>query len=140
MLVALLWLLLLPAHAETIKSSGYVVRTSVVNSMQIPAQVAQGYGIQRDGALAVVTITLQRPTTDDPLHPLAAKVTGDARTLMGQRDTLEFRRISDGGSIFSVATLPINENRQQVTFDLEVTTIDGSTLIPLEFTHTLYRR
>lgn len=117
-----------------------MVRYSVINSTLIPPQVARENGIERQGDIAIVTITLQRPTESDPLNAVPAQVTGHARTLLGEDYKLDFRRVTSAGSVYSLAVLPLHESKQTVTLELEITTVDGSRLIPLTFTRTLYRR
>lgn len=116
------------------------MRYSVINSMQIPPRVADDNDIERRSNRAIITITLQRPTEDKPLNAVPAHVTGTARTLLGERYRLDFRRVKSAGSIYSVAAVPLPEDKQTVTFELEITTTDGSRLIPLAFTRTLYQR
>lgn len=128
------------AFAGAVDSGAYTVRYSAINSLQIPASVASANGITRDGHKAVITITLQRPTADNPYQAVAAKATGTARTLIGTPQPLDFHRVDTGHSIYSIATLPLSEDRQTVTVSLEVTTLDGSALIPVEFTQQLYAR
>lgn len=126
--------------ADAIRSAGYTVRYSAINSLQIPSAVAETNGIARAGDKAIITITLQHPTEDDAYHAVPARVTGQARTLIGERHTLDFRRIESDGSVYSIAALPLAEAKQTVTLTLEVTTLDGSVLIPVTFTKKLYTR
>src|SRR5699024_3631844 len=110
------------------------------NSLQIPPAVARDNGIERDGDQAIVTITLQQPTDDKPLQAVSATVTGQSRTPMGASQTLDFRRGVSAGSVYSLAVLPLADDEQTVTLELEVATADGSTLIPVTFTKKLYLR
>lgn len=128
------------ATAGTLKSGNYVVRYSVINSMQIPAAVAKENAIEQRSNRAIVTITLQRPTESAPFKAVPARVTGTAGTLTGKNHTLDFRRVTATNSTYSLAAIPLTENKQTVTIDLEITTLDGSRLIPLTFTKKLYRR
>src|SRR5699024_7930699 len=128
------------ACAGALDSGAYTVRYSAVNSLQIPASVARSNGIERDGNMAVITVTLQKPTADHPYQAVAATVTGTARTLLGTPQKLAFRRVDTGNSVYSIATVPLGEAVQTVTVQLEVTTADGSALIPVEFTQKMYRR
>lgn len=138
----LVGLVLFSTHvwAGAVDSGYYTVRYSAINSLQIPAAVAQTNGIERDGNKAVVTITLQYPTEDNPYQAVPAKVTGKARTLLGMAQTLDFRRVQSSGSVYSIAVLPLTDKKQTVTLSLEVSTVDGSTLIPVTFTKRLYIR
>lgn len=121
-------------------SGAYVVRYAVINSTQIPAAVAEANAITRRGDRAIVTITLQRPSADKPLNAVPARVTGSVRTLLGEQHELDFRRVNSDNSVYSLAAIPLHEHKQTLTLALEVTTLDGSALIPVAFTQTLFQR
>jgi len=135
-----LCLLAAPASADTVESGDLVVRYSVINSLLIPAQVARANDIQRRGDRAIVTITLQQPSAAEPLHAIAADVTGHARTLLGERHELDFRRVEAHDSIYSLAIVALHEDEQTVTLDLVVTAQASGHSIPVMFTQELYRR
>ncbi|MES1925784.1 DUF4426 domain-containing protein [Salinisphaera sp. T31B1] len=118
-------------------SGAFTVQYSAVNSLQIPPAVAQANGIERDGETAVVMITLQKPAPDAPLQAVPATVTGSARTLMGDRRTLTFRRVEGAGSVYSLARVAV-EDDLTLTFDLTVKASDGSATIPVRFNQTFY--
>src|SRR5699024_810732 len=90
LLLGVLLLVAALAKAGEIGSGAYTLRYSVINSLQIPASVAAANGIERAGDRAIVTITLQKPTADNPYQAVAAKVSGTARTLIGTPQTLDF--------------------------------------------------
>ena len=127
------------AAGGSINSGNYVVHYSAVNSLDIPASVARDNGIARDGETAIVMITLQKPTPEAPLQAVAANVSGSARSLMGERKTLEFRRVERANSIYSLAPVPIDDE-QTLTFDLDVTAADGSATVPVRFNQTFFTR
>lgn len=121
----------------TVYSGDYTVRYSAVNSMQIPASVARDNHIERDGQTAVVMVTLQRPTADDPLHAVPARVSGYAQDLMGHKTTLLFDRIESAGSVYSLADVSI-EGDPTLTFDLQVDAIGANATIPLRFNQQFF--
>jgi hypothetical protein len=110
-----------------------------VNSLDIPQAVAANNGIERDGTTAIVMITLQKPTPDAPLQAVAANVSGSARTLMGERKTLRFRRVEGAGSVYSLAPVAISDD-QTLTFDLDVRAADGGATVPVRFNQTFFTR
>lgn len=114
-----------------------MVQYSAVNSLQIPRAVAADNAIQRDGATAIVMITLQKPTAESPLGAVPANVSGRARTLMGERTPLTFRRVESAGSVYSLAPVAISDD-QTLTFDLNVRAADGGATIPVTFNQTFY--
>jgi hypothetical protein len=114
-----------------------VVHYSAVNSLQIPESVAADNGIERDGATAILMVTLHKPTPDSPRQSVPATATGHARTLMGERKPLSFRRVQSTDSIDLLAPLAI-EDDQTLTFELEVRADDGGAQIPVRFNQTFY--
>ena len=130
----------MPALAGgSINSGDYVVHYSAVNSLQIPQAVAKANGIERAGDTAIVMITLQKPTADAPLNAVPANVTGTARSLMGERKTLTFKRVESAGSVYSQAPVAIDDE-QTLTFDLNVRAAAGRATVPVRFNQTFYTR
>lgn len=139
-LALLACLIALPALAGgSINSGNYVVHYSAVNSLGIPETVARANNIERDGDTAIVMITLQKPTPDEPLNAVPAAVTGTARSLMGDRQTLNFRRVERVGSVYSIAPIVIRDE-QTLTFDLTVEAVNASATIPVRFNQTFFTR
>lgn len=126
-----------PAQAGSVESGDHTVQYSAVNSMQIPASVAEANDIERVGDRAVVMVTLQRPTDDAPLNAVPARVTGQARTLMGETRPLSFTQVESANSVYSLAGLPISDD-DTLTLSLEVRAEDGSAMIPVQFNQTFY--
>ncbi|HLQ85567.1 MAG TPA: DUF4426 domain-containing protein [Salinisphaeraceae bacterium] len=127
-------------HAEAYKSGAYVVQYSVVNSMLLPAAVADRYGFKRSGERAIISVTLQRPSKNEPLQALPAQVSGQAKTLLEQRQELDFRQVDDGDSAISLAEFKLAEKEQTLTFELRIKPADSERTIPLRFTETLYQQ
>lgn len=105
--------------------------------MQIPESVAEANDIERAGDVALIMITLQKPSRDAPLHAIAADVTGTARDLLGNKTRLDFRRVESANSVYSLASLPI-EDDDTLTFTLNVEAASGEAVVPVEFNQTFY--
>lgn len=125
------------AAGGSLNSGDYVVHYSAVNSLQIPQAVAADNGIERDGATAIVMITLQKPTAESPLNAVPAEVSGHARTLMGERRKLTFRQVENAGSVYALAPVAISDD-QTLTFDLNVRAADGAATIGVTFNQTFF--
>lgn len=131
--------LALVANASgTVNSGAFTVQYSAVNSMQIPDSVAKANGIKRDGETIIVMITLQKPTRDEPFKAVPANVTGSARTLMGDRTALKFRRVENAGSVYSLASFKLDSDEQTLTFAMEVKAVDDKATIPVSFNQRVY--
>ena len=98
----------------------YVVHYNVINSDQIPPQVAQGYGIKRSSSRALVNITVMDSTQGENGTAVHAAVTTDTINLTGQRREVEMREIvEEGEAIYYIGELPIH-NMETYNFTVHV--------------------
>ena len=98
----------------------YAVHYNVINTNLIPAQVAQGYGIQRSSSRALVNITVLDTSQGESGSPVHASVTTSAVNLTGQRRDIEMREIVDpDNAIYYIGELPIH-NMETYNFTVKV--------------------
>ena len=98
----------------------YQVHYNVINTNLLPAQVAQGYGIQRSSSRAMVNITVLDTSQGENGTPLSAEVTANSINLTGQRRNIEMREINDAeGAIYYIGELPI-ANMETYNFTVNV--------------------
>jgi len=98
----------------------YEIHYNVINSSLIPAQVAQGYGIQRSSSRALVNITVVDTEQGESGTPLHADVSTDTINLTGQRREVEMREIVDpDGAIYYIGELPVH-NLETYNFTVNV--------------------
>lgn len=109
----------LPAGAQqTITIKDIEVHYSAFNSTFLTPQVATQYQLKRNGYSAVLNISvldtaaLGKPAT-------GAKLSGQARNLIGNIRELEFREVKEGDAIYYLAEFPIS-NEENLTFDIDV--------------------
>ncbi len=87
----------------------YEVHYNVLNSDQIPAPVAQGYGIQRSSSRALVNIAVLDASDANDTRPVKAKVSATAVNLSGQLRDIEMRAIEDPDeAIYYIGEMPIH--------------------------------
>jgi len=109
----------------------YEIHYNVINSNQIPAQVAQGYGIQRSSSRALVNITVMDKSGGGQGEPIKAVVNTHAINLTGQRRDVDMREISEpDGGIYYIGELPIH-NMENYNFKVTVS-VEGEAK-PFEF-------
>jgi len=98
----------------------YAVHYNVINADLIPAQVAQGYGIQRSSSRALVNITVMDTEQGESGTPLHADVQTSTVNLTGQRRDVEMREIVDAdGAIYYIGELPVH-NLETYNFKVKV--------------------
>ena len=102
----------------------YVVHYNVINSDQIPPQVAQGYGIKRSSSRALVNIAVMDSSQGPSGTAVRAAVTTSTINLTGQRREVEMREIvEEGEAIYYIGELPIH-NMETYNFTVHVQ-VDG---------------
>ncbi|MEX3074220.1 DUF4426 domain-containing protein [Vibrio alginolyticus] len=115
----LLSLLSFPTFAEQFKNMKDIeVHYVAFNSTFLTPKIARSYDIKRNGYLAIINISvLDRASLGKPA--LEAKVSGQAKNLIGQTQKLTFREIKEGDAIYYLAELPVT-HEETFTFDIDV--------------------
>ncbi|EHU4916957.1 DUF4426 domain-containing protein [Vibrio vulnificus] len=136
MVAVLSCLMALPTWAEqfqTIKDAE--VHYVAFNSTFLTPKVARSYGLKRNEYSAIINISvLDKSRVGKPA--LDATISGQAKNLLGQIRTLEFKRVQEGSAIYYLAELPIS-HEETLTFDLDVNAgIKGAG--KLKFTQKFY--
>ncbi len=115
----LISLLSLPTFAGQFKNMKDIeVHYVAFNSTFLTPKIARSYDIKRNDYLAIINISvLDRASLGKPA--LEAKISGQARNLIGQIQKLTFREIKEGDAIYYLAELPIT-HEETFTFDIDV--------------------
>ncbi len=115
----LISLLSLPTFAGQFKNMKDIeVHYVAFNSTFLTPKIARSYDIKRNGYLAIINISiLDRASLGKPA--LEAKISGQARNLIGQIKKLTFREIKEGDAIYYLAELPVS-HEETFTFDIDV--------------------
>lgn len=79
-------------------------------------EVAQNYKIERSRYRGLVNI-VALDTTDDEKKPLNVGISGTATNLVGQSFKLDFKKVSEGGAIYYLATVDY-PNDETYRFDI----------------------
>lgn len=128
------------AHASTevVRENGFEVQVQPFPSTFLTQDVAQTYGFERSRRqtlLNVVVLTIQADGQARGAVP--AEVTGFARNLLGQTQTLTFREIDEGeGAIYYLAPVRV-ASEEEIQIQLEVIP-DGARAIDVDFKHRVY--
>ena len=124
---ALLFTLSLLAWAEQkVEFSHYELHYIVLNTTEIPPQVAQLYNITRSGKQAFINLSVLQKTIGDYGTPVAASLTARQRSLVGQTSLINLREIREGDAIYYIGTFRIFD-QETLWFDIELELNDGTT-------------
>jgi hypothetical protein len=102
----------------------YELHYIVLNTTEIPADIAKQYDIQRSRKRAFINLSILKTTSDGYGTPVSADVTAVQRTLIGQRADIELREIREGDAIYYIGSFQII-NRETLWFDVNLTLKSG---------------
>ncbi|WP_020210683.1 DUF4426 domain-containing protein [Gilvimarinus chinensis] len=124
--------------SERSKTFGsYTVHFSVFNSAFVPPAVAEIYQINRARNQVLVNISVTETKGDQTSLGLPAKVTGTAKNLIQQLQTLDFKTISEGDATYYIAPLR-HTNEEVYNFAIEVTPEGTARPLEVTFSRKLY--
>ncbi len=134
-LLVLLGVLLLtgPLYAQNATRAGhYTIHHNALTTDMLSPKVAQAYGIQRSTSRGMINISVIRDKPGTIGEPVRARITLDARNLLGQkRDDIRLHEVREAKAIYYIADFPV-AHREHLSFDLQVT--------PEGETHPLHAR
>ncbi len=126
------------AYAENSQDFGdYVVHYNAFPSTSIPASVAKNYNIVRSKERAVINISVLKKVMGTSGTPVDAKVTGTAKNLMGQQQSIHFKEIKEETAIYYIAQMQV-EHREVLNFTLNVRIPGESSAVVVKFKKQFY--
>lgn len=131
---ALFSLFSLPSLAEQKQDfNNLEVHYIALPSMFIEPEVAAQYDLKRSRHTGLVNISVLDKNQQST--PISAELIGIGRNLIGQKQTLSFKKIIEGKSIYYIATYPFT-NEEIVKFDIQIKAQDKTNR--LKFEHKFY--
>ena len=123
------------------RSGSHTVHYSVFNSTIIQPEIASAHKLKRAGNLAYINIAVVEEKDneygDKSNYGIAASVSGQARNLLQQQQSLQFVTIEEQNATYYLAPLYYN-NEDIYHFDITVVTDKQTPAITFTFTKTLY--
>ncbi len=119
-----------PAPAAELRADGYTIHYNALSAGFLPQNVVDQLAINPDTPTGVVNITV----VDDKGRAVDADVHGNARTLTGQKVSIDFQRIEDAGGASWLGVFEIPGKHASLRFKLAVTPTGGDTQL-IEFVH-----
>ena len=130
------------AETKASYSSGsHTVHYSVFNSTIIQPEVASAHNLKRAGNLAYINIAVVENNDDkrsgERNYGIPASISGQARNLLQQQQSLRFITIQEQNATYYLAPLYYN-NEDIYHFDITVVIDKQTPAITFTFTKTLY--
>lgn len=134
-LIALLFSVIsLPSLAEQKQDfANLEVHYIALPSMFIEPSIASQYGLKRSKHTGLVNISVL--DKEQKSMPIEAQLIGVGRNLIGQKERLIFKKITEGKSIYYIATYPFT-NEEIVNFDIQIKAQNKTNR--LKFQHKFY--
>ncbi|NMR24785.1 DUF4426 domain-containing protein [Pseudoalteromonas sp. NEC-BIFX-2020_015] len=111
------------AHSEQIQGAQYKelgpwqVHYIAFPSMFIQPQIAKAYDLQRSNYKGIVNISILKNNADKTAQ--IATLSGTAKNLLGNKQTLTFKEVIEGESVYYLAQVKFT-NEEILRFDIEI--------------------
>lgn len=112
--LALLFLASGASAQNSLTRGDYVVHYNAIPSTTIAPEVARQYAITRSANRALLNVAVLRQG-----RPVAAKLTGSATNLAGQRQDLAVREVREGEAIYYLAEPRVGDH-ETLAFEIDV--------------------
>ncbi len=124
--------------AEQSMSDGrYEIHYNAFNSSFITPEVAQQNGLVRSKYRALVNVSVLEIQADGSKQPATAIVSGQAANLIGQAQTLEFKKIDEGNALYYIGGFRFTED-EQLKITLSVQPDPNKPAYSIEFDQRFY--
>lgn len=109
---------------QKVEFNGYELHYIVLNTTEIPADIAGRYDIVRSGKRAFINLSVLKQTDDGYGTPVPADIEAIERTLLGQQLKIDLQEIREGTAIYYIGSFPILD-RETLWFDIDLTVNNG---------------
>ena len=99
----------------------------------IQPTIAKAYGLERSNYKGIINISVLANKKGNPA--LNANLTGEARNLLGSKQTLEFKEVIDGDAIYYLAQV---DYRNEEVYRFKININQGNTYQVLNFQQKFY--
>lgn len=115
----------------------YEVHYIGLNTAFLSEDVARSYQIQRSKNMGYLSISVLKKTASDVARPVKAKVVGSMTNLLGQKQPINFKLVSEPNAWYQIATFRFDE-RDLYRIQLEVTPVETNRSFKVQFKQTFY--
>lgn len=129
----------MPAIADgdprSLRAGEFTVHYNAVPSTALGADMARRYELTRSGTRGLLNVAVLRQADDaGEAHAVPARITAQARSLLGQVQTIELRELRDQDAIYYIGQFRIR-GEERLRFDLVVRPEGGAHDIAVRFEH-----
>ena len=96
------------------------VHYMVLNSTEIPKDIAKHYDLKRSSRLAFINISVLQMRDPEFGSPIQASIEGVYRNLLDQRHELSFKEVKEQSAIYYLAQFPFDD-QEMYRFNLNIT-------------------
>ena len=125
------------AAEQMISDGRYEIHYNAFNSSFITPEVAQLNNITRSKYRALVNVAVLKLEEDGRKTPATAIVKGSAANLLGQAQTLEFKKIDEGNALYYIGSFRFTEE-EKLKISLNVQPDPNRPAYSIEFEQTFY--
>ena len=126
------------AQAEqSLTENGFEIHYNAFNSGFLTPEVAQANNLTRSKVMALLNISVLKIDSDGAKTPTTAIISGEAKNLLQQVKTLEFRKIDEGDAIYYLSSFRFSDE-EQLNFEVQVQPDPNQSPITLRFSQTFY--
>lgn len=139
MALSLAFLIAQPTMAEQKQVFGdYEVHYMGLTSSFLKEDVAAAYGIERSRSVGYLSISILHQEKGQPMHlPVAGKVTGTIRNLVGQSRDLTFKEIREQEAVYYISTFKI-DNEDMYNLHIKATPENQKRTYDVKFSQRFY--
>lgn len=130
---AMLMLLAAVVQGGEQKLGSYTLYYSTQNTVELSPEIARQYGIDRLPRVALLLVNIR----DANGKAVVAAVSGKARNLLGQTQSLATRKIEEGAAISYIALFEIS-HLDTLSFDLDIRPENSTQLLELRFSQQFF--
>lgn len=125
-----------PAETST-QVAGYTIHHNALTTDMLDPQVARTYGLQRSSNRALLNISVIKEVPGTTGQSTPAKVTTQARNLLGQTWEIPMREIKDGDAFYYIADFLV-KNEDTLEFAIAVTPSGQSQPLQVKMTQQFF--
>lgn len=122
---------------QKIVAGDYEVHYIGLNTAFLSEDVARSYQIQRSKNMGYLSISVLKRTKSDVAKPIKAKVIGSMTNLLGQKQPINFKLISESNAWYQISTFRFDE-RDLYRIQLEVTPVETNRSFKVQFKQAFY--
>lgn len=127
-----------PAGTST-QVAGYTIHHNAVTTDMLDPQVARTYGLQRSTNRALLNVSVIKEVPGTTGQSTPAKVTTQARNLVGQTWEIPMREVKDGDAFYYIADFLV-KNEDTLEFAIAVTPIGQTQPFRVKMTQQFFTK